>query len=88
VQFHDAQLGRFGVLGRTKIRFSGVPFVCETSTREEPLIGSVLRLGAYDYLRVPLDREMLLAVAKCALEYRRLKPENRALRAELESLKK
>jgi len=38
--------------------------------------------GAYDYITVPFEREQLLNVVRRAIEYRRLKLENRALRAQ------
>lgn len=37
-----------------------------------------LQYGAYDYLLKPFEREQLLNVVSRALEYRRLKLENRA----------
>lgn len=48
--------------------------------RPIPIFLDALRKGAYDYLAVPFEREQLLNVVRRALEYRRLKLENRYLR--------
>ena len=46
---------------------------------------AAIRNGAYDYLLQPFEEEQLLVIVRRALEYRRLKLENRALQ-NLESL--
>lgn len=46
--------------------------------RPIPVFLDALRKGAYDYLAVPFEREQLLNVVRRALEFRRLKLENRA----------
>jgi len=45
-----------------------------------------MKLGAYDYLLKPFDREQLLATVRRAMENRRLKLENRAYQTNLEAL--
>ena len=51
--------------------------------RPVPVFLDALRQGAYDYIMVPFEREQLLNVARRTMEYRRLKLENRALRAQV-----
>lgn len=80
------RLDGLGVLEQTKIKFPDMPFVLHTAVHDISPALAALRNGAYDYLLVPFEREQLLAVVNRALEYRRLKIENRALRAKLESL--
>lgn len=51
--------------------------------RPVPVFLDALRKGAYDYLAVPFEREQLLKVVRRALEFRRLKLENRAFQAQV-----
>ena len=76
-----------GLIERVTERFPDIPVVTMTAMHNisVPLAG--IRNGAYDYLLKPFGREQLLAVVNRALEYRRLKLENRALRAELKNKK-
>jgi DNA-binding NtrC family response regulator len=45
---------------------------------------TALQKGAYDFIIKPFEREHLLAVVGRALEYRRLKLENRTYRLQLQ----
>jgi DNA-binding NtrC family response regulator len=56
--------------------------------RPVPVFLNALREGAHDYIAVPFEREELLNVVRRAIEYRRLKLENRALRAQVARLTK
>jgi DNA-binding NtrC family response regulator len=74
------------LLERTRHKFSDIPFVLESGSEGFSAFFPALRMGAYDYLQIPFEREQLLAVVRRALEYRRLKLENRALKAKLAKL--
>ncbi len=74
------------LLERTKGRFPDMPFVLQTGTLDISVCLAAIRNGAYDYLLQPFVEDQLLATVRRALEYRRLKLENRALRANLEPL--
>ena len=63
--------------------FPDIPVVVVSAFDDSSVVGVALRKGAYDFLRKPFGREQLLAIAKRALEYRRLKLENRALQAKV-----
>ena len=65
-----------------------VPVVMVTGVHEISVALEAIRMGAYDYLLKPFQREQLLAVVARALEKRRLELENLAYRNELESLVK
>jgi len=67
-------------------RFSEMPVVVVCAVNEIPAARSAIRRGAYDYLLKPVDPEDLLETAGRALEYRRLRLENRAYQANLEAL--
>ncbi len=71
------------LLERTRDKFSDIPFVMETGCDDTSVVLAAVRNGAYDYLKTPFEREQLLALVRRALEYRRLKLENRGLRAKL-----
>lgn len=65
-----------------------VPVVMVTGVHDISVALEAIRMGAYDYLLKPFQREQLLAVVARALEKRRLELENLAYRNELESLVK
>jgi DNA-binding NtrC family response regulator len=71
------------LLERTRHKFSDIPFVMESACQDVSVFLAAVRNGAYDYLQTPFEREQMLVVVRRALEYRRLKLENRALRARL-----
>lgn len=78
-----AEMDGFVLLERTRDRFPDMPFVMETGVHDNSLILKAYRDGAYDYVTKPFTREWLLAAARRALQYRRLKLENRAYRTRL-----
>ncbi len=65
-----------------------VPVVMVTGVHDISVALEAIRMGAYDYLLKPFQREQLMAVVARALEKRRLELENLAYRNELESLVK
>lgn len=81
--FMMPRLDGLGVLERTKSKYPDMPFVLHSAVYDISVALAALRNGAYDYLHVPFEREQLLAVVNRALEYRRLKIENRRLKARL-----
>ena len=58
--------------------FPDVPVVVASACHDISLFLPALRKGAYDYLQKPFERSQLLFCLRRALEYRRLKLENRA----------
>ena len=76
-------LDGFGVLERTTVKYPDTPFVLQTAVHDLSVLLTAVRNGAYDYLILPFEREQLLNVVSRAIEYRRLKIENRNLKARL-----
>ena len=76
-----------GLIERMREKFPDIPVVLMTGVGNIASPSAAVRSGAYDWLPKPFEREELLAVVRRALEYRRLKLENRALRSELENKK-
>src|SRR6266568_1103454 len=74
------------LLERVKAKYPDITFVLETGVRDVPVRLAAMRDGAYDYLLKPFDRAQLIATVRRALEYRRLKLENRAYQTNLEAL--
>jgi DNA-binding NtrC family response regulator len=68
--------------------FPDIPLVVLSACHGFSSFLPALRDGAYDYLVKPFEREQLLIVVRRALEYRRLKLENREYKAKLEKLAK
>jgi DNA-binding NtrC family response regulator len=64
-------------------RFPDIPLLIITATRDISVVLATLRNGAYDYLLKSFEREQLIFAIRRTLENRRLKSENRALRAKL-----
>jgi cyclic di-GMP phosphodiesterase len=73
------------LLERTKERFPDMPVIMVTAVSDLSVALSAIRNGAYDYLLKPFEREQLLNTVSRALENRRLRLENRAFQAHLES---
>ena len=63
-----------------------IPVVMVTGVHDISVALEALRMGAYDFLLKPFQREQLLAVVARALEKRRLELENISYKNELESL--
>ncbi len=78
------RLDGLGVLQQAKVKYPDIPFVLQTAVHDISVLIAAVRDGAYDYLRAPFEREQLLIVVERAIEYRRLKLENRVLKARLE----
>lgn len=74
------------LLSRLKREFTEIPVIMLTGVNDLGVALAVLREGAYDYLPKPFEREQLLASVRRALETRRLRLENVAYQAKLESL--
>jgi CheY-like chemotaxis protein len=68
--------------------FPAVPVVVFTAVHSIASKLSVLKAGAYDFLLKPFERDELIFVARRALEYRRLKLENRQYKVRLDELTK
>jgi DNA-binding NtrC family response regulator len=63
--------------------FPDIPVVVSTATVDISLVLNTLHAGAYDFLFRPFEAEQLIFAVRRALEYRRLKLENREYRARL-----
>ncbi len=79
---HLAQSLEANLIERVTKRFPDLPIVV-MGARPVSMFLEALERGAYDYLQVPFERGQLLAVVRRALEYRRLKVENRDTRCRL-----
>jgi cyclic di-GMP phosphodiesterase len=79
-------LDGIGLLEQTKSLFPDMPVIMVTAVHDISVALAAIRNGAYDYLLKPFEREQLLAAVHRALEMRRLRVENRAYQANLESL--
>jgi DNA-binding NtrC family response regulator len=78
-----AEMDGIALLERTRDRFPDMPFVMETAVHDGSVIAIAYEEGAYDYVLKPFTPEELVAAVRRALEYRRLKLENRAYQARL-----
>src|SRR5271166_4311242 len=79
-------LDGMGLLERAREVQPDTPMVMVTALHDISVAISAMRKGAYDYLLKPFEREQLLTTVRRALEYRRLKVENRIYQTNLESL--
>src|SRR3954464_3735889 len=79
-------LDGIGLLEQTKTGYPDLPVIMVTAVHDISVALAAIRNGAYDYLLKPFEREQLLAAVSRALEMRRLKTENKAYQANLESL--
>jgi DNA-binding NtrC family response regulator len=64
-------------------RFPDIPVLMVTAAHDISLLLACVRKGAYDFVLKPFELEQLTFAIRQALESRRLKLENRALRAKL-----
>jgi putative nucleotidyltransferase with HDIG domain len=80
------EMDGIALLERTKEKYPDMPVVMVTAVHDISVALAAIRNGAYDYLLKPFEREQLLAIARRALENRRLKVENRAYQTNLEAL--
>lgn len=69
-------------------KFPEIPVLMIHAVHDISVSLACIRNGAYDYLLKPFEREQLIFAVRRALETRRLKQENRALRAKVAQLAK
>src|SRR5207302_2258409 len=79
-------LDGIGLLEQTKTGYPDLPVIMVTAVHDISVALRALRHGAIDGLWKAFEREQLLASVHRALEMRRLKSENKAYQANLESL--
>jgi len=82
------RLDGFGLFDRAKVQYPDIPFVFLAPVHDIAIKLMALGNGAYDYVLFPCKKEEIVFAANRAVEYGRLKLENRALRAELERITK
>lgn len=78
-------MGGLAFLRRLKTRWADTEVVVMTAYGSIETAVEAMRVGAYDYLPKPIDRERLPIVVEKALERRRLATENRRLRERLDT---
>jgi DNA-binding NtrC family response regulator len=81
-------LDGIGFFEQMKDKYPEIPFLMITAVHDPSVEAAAFRNGVYDYLVKPFEREQLIFAVRRALEYRRLKLENRSLRAQVEELAK
>src|SRR5216110_1400008 len=81
-----AELDGIALLERAKEKYPDMPVIMVTAVHDISVALAAIRNGAYDYLLKPFEREQLLAAVRRALEHRKLRLENQAYQANLESL--
>src|SRR5438874_3819306 len=74
------------LLERVKEARPEMPAIMVTAVHDISVALAAIRNGAYDYLLKPFEREQMLAIVRRALEHRKLRLENQAYQANLESL--
>jgi len=74
------------LLDQLKRKYPDIPVLMVTAGYGVSSVLEAMRSGAYGYLLKPFEREQLYFAVQRALEYCRLKAENRALRAKLARL--
>jgi len=84
----NSPLDGIGFLEQIKNKFPEIPFLMITAVHDISVALAALKNGAYDYLLKPFEREQFIFAIRRALEYRRLKLENRSLRAQVKKLEK
>jgi DNA-binding NtrC family response regulator len=71
------------LLERLTGKYADIPVLIISAVHDVSVAMVAIRNGAYDYLLKPFEREQLINTVRRALEHRRLKLENRDLRAKL-----
>ena len=87
--FADILLGGktgIDVLHQVKQRGISAPVVMVTGAPNADTAAEAVRLGAFDYISKPVDKQMLLRVAGLALQHKAILEENRQYRANLEAV--
>ena len=85
----DIRLGSengVAVLADIRQREPGIPVIMITGFGSVDSAVQAMKLGAYDYVKKPLDFERLFKVVENALELRRLSSENRELKKRLQEI--
>ncbi len=78
-------LGGLQTLKRIRERHPAVPVVMLTGDERVESVVAAMKLGAYDYLVKPPERQKLLAVARNAVQHHRMSQELTTLKREAES---
>jgi putative nucleotidyltransferase with HDIG domain len=73
-----------GLMGRMRRMQPDTPLVLLTHDEKAAL--AAVRLGAYDYLLKPIEKDQLLATVRRAIDYRRLVQQNAMYRQDLEQM--
>jgi DNA-binding NtrC family response regulator len=76
----NAPLDGVSFLEQIKSKFPEIPVLMITAVHDISVALACIRNGAYDFLLKPFEREQLIFAVRRALENRRLKLENSALR--------
>jgi putative nucleotidyltransferase with HDIG domain len=79
-----AGLDGHGLMGRMRRVQPDTPLVLLTHNEKAAL--AAVRLGAYDYLLKPIEKDQLLATVRRAIDYRRLVQQNAMYRQDLEQM--
>jgi putative nucleotidyltransferase with HDIG domain len=80
------EMDGIALLEKVKEARPDVPAIMVTAVHDISVALAAIRNGAYDYLLKPFEREQMLAMVRRALEHGRLRLENKAYQANLESL--
>lgn len=83
-----ADLDGLGLCERMRTGFPDIPFIVSTAVHDGSVMEAAYRMGVFDYLLKPFLRPQLLGAVSRALEYRRLKLENRAYQEKIATLEK
>ena len=75
-----------GLIERMRAVQPDTPLVLLTASHEESAALAEVRLGVYDYVLRPIEKEHLLVKVRRALEYRRLLQQNAMYRQDLEEM--
>jgi putative nucleotidyltransferase with HDIG domain len=75
-----------GLIERMRAVQPDTPLVLLTASHEESAALAAVRLGVYDYVLRPIEKEHLLVKVRRALEYRRLLQQNAMYRQDLEEM--
>jgi DNA-binding NtrC family response regulator len=80
LDLHMPQMHGMAVLERLKDEAAAIPIVVLTGSHDVKDAVRAIKLGAFDYLTKPIDREQVVVVVRRALEARAMKEELQELR--------